>query len=46
MRNSAEEAFNAAIGHPNFGVKFCLGFLVNDVPVPALPTDKKRPAKK
>jgi len=34
-RNSAEDAFMAAVAHPQFGVKICLSFIVNDVPPPS-----------
>mmetsp|Transcript_26653 Transcript_26653/g.40657 ORF Transcript_26653/g.40657 Transcript_26653/m.40657 type:complete len:138 (-) Transcript_26653:312-725(-) len=45
MRVAAEDAYMAVMTHPAFGVKTCLHYLINDVPMP-LATDKKKPTKK
>mmetsp|Transcript_11417 Transcript_11417/g.19276 ORF Transcript_11417/g.19276 Transcript_11417/m.19276 type:complete len:134 (+) Transcript_11417:1737-2138(+) len=41
VRQSSEEAFMAAAYHPLFGVKLCLSFIVNEVPLPPQPGAKK-----
>lgn len=34
IRQRADEAYFAAASHPQFGIKFCLGYLTNDSPPP------------
>lgn len=43
VRSSAEEAFLAASGHPQFGVKSCLNYITNDIPVPSKVKKGKKP---
>lgn len=35
IRQRADDAYYAAAGHPQFGIKLCLSYLTNDVPAPA-----------
>jgi hypothetical protein len=43
VRASAEEAFLAASGHPQFGVKMCLSYVTNDTPHPSKIKKGKKP---
>jgi hypothetical protein len=40
IRQSAEEAFLAAVTHPSFGPKQCLHYIFNDVPLPGVVANK------